>query len=382
MQSSSANPSVAIRAVLPRSPEQRDFLRLPDTIYAGNRNYVPPMGKELRSILAGQHPYFHHSEGEAFVAYRDGIPAGRILLLEPKRFNAYQKRSDARFFLFECRDDQETADALFLHAAQWAKSRSLTRIVGPQGFSSFGGSGILIHGFEHPATMTMMPYHPPYYQALVEASGFSRSKDFYSARIDPRVQKLPQKIARLAEISLKRGSFTVPRVRSKRAAREIAKEIGVLYNNSWEAHDHFTPLTAEEMEALTSDLLLVTKPSLVTVIRAGDELVGFALAFPDLTDVLSRARGRITLREMISLYRAMNRPRRLIINGMGILPRYRRTGALAILFSEIAKILDATGVRSAEFTQISAENDLMMSNLEKLNAEIYKTHRIYTKVIA
>ena len=39
--------------------------------------------------------------------------------------------------------------------------------------------GLLIEGFEKPPTF-MMPYNPPYYQALVEDYGFQKAQDLLS----------------------------------------------------------------------------------------------------------------------------------------------------------------------------------------------------------
>jgi hypothetical protein len=305
----------------------------------------------------------------------------RIGLLEPRAFNEYRGKRDARFCYFDTKDDIEAVRALFSHAEQWARTRNLDRLIGPQYFSAFSGAGILVDGFEHTASMTMMPYHHPYYRELLEACGFSKYKDFYSARIDATATSLPVKYERVADITRKRGNFTVRELSSKKELKRVGREVGRIYNESWEDHDEFRPLTPAEIDRIVEDLLLVTEPSLVKVVERGDELAGFILAFPDLSQALIKAGGKPNLLDMLSIMREKRRTRRFLINGMGILPQYRRSGGLALLFHEISISLRAHKVREAEMTQIAETTDLMLSNIDKLGAEIYKTHRVYEKKV-
>ncbi len=367
---------ISIVPVHTDAPEAAAFIALPHRIYQGDANWVPWFHRGMRRILTRRHPYFAHSQGEFFVARRGGVRA-RILLLEPRRYNEYHGRRDARFFLFDAFDDREATTALFSFARQWARDRGLNRLVGPQGFSSFGGAGILVHGFDQRAMMTMMPYHKAYYPKLIEAAGFAKLRDFYSASIDGRTQTLPEAFSRAAAIARKRGTFTVARPRTRRDLRRIAAGIGELYNASWEEHDDFTPLTRAEMDGLTGDLLLVSRADLVKVVYHGDDIAGFVLAFPDVSKSLIRAKGRLTMRTLLDIRREKRRTRRYAINGLGILPRYRKSAVLPLLFTEITGALTAAGLEHAEIVQIAETTDLMMSNLNRLNAPIYKTHRVY-----
>ncbi len=375
--------SAAIRIVEVESKtqEEKDFISLPFTIYRNNPNYVPWFNRQMKKIISRRHPYFSHSDGEFFLALRENEPVGRIALLEPRRYNEYQNARDARFYFFEAKDDLDAVQAIFDHAEEWAKARNLQRLVGPQGFSSFAGSGILVEGFEHTASMTMMPYHLPYYQELIEAAGFEKFRDFHSAVLDARTQGLPAKYQRVAEITMDRGRFTVPEIRSKRELKKMADEIGKIFNRSWDEHDDFTPLTEAELDQLKEDLLGVSDPSLVKVLKNEHEIAGFILAFPDLSRAMIRSAGRMNLLTLFSLHREKKRTDNFLINGLGILPQYRKTGGIAVLFSEITKALRAHGVKSAELTQVAETTDLMMSSIEKLEAEIYKTHRVYFKKV-
>ena len=373
---------IDIVRVEPGTDEETQFIELPRTIYEGNPHHVPWFERSMRSIIARKHPYFEHSTGEFFLARRGqggGEAVGRIALLEPVRFNEYHERRDARFYFFESIDDADVASALFDHAERWASERVLDTLPGPQGFSSFAGSGILIHGYDQTASMTMMPYHPPYYRDLVEGAGFAFLKDFHSAYLDAKRHDLSPKYRRAAEIAMKRGRFHIPEYRTKRDLRSIAEEIRTTYNEAWRERDVFTPLTRAELDQILEDLLLVSRPSLIRVLRSGDELAGFILAFPDLSAAMVKSNGTLNLMSYLRLMWEKRTTRRFIINGFGIRPEYRKAGGTALLFAEITRVLKEHKVDGAEMTQIAADNDLMMANVERLGADIYKTHRVYTK---
>ncbi len=371
--------AVQIEHVKPGTQAEKEFLQLPFTVYKDNPHYVPWFNRTIKKIISKNHPFFEHSEGEFFIAKRKEETVGRMALLEPKKFNEYQNKRDARFYFFEIKDDLGAARELFTFAEEWAMKRGLDRLIGPQGFSGFTGAGILIDGFDQPAAMTMMNYHLPYYHELLESTGFVKYKDFYSAEIDAKTQMLPQKYKTFAELAKKRGRFTVPEISTKQELHQIAKEVGRLYNESWEDHEEFCPMTQAEMNQLMEELLQITDPSLIKVIRKDEKLVGFVLAFPDLSGALKRANGKINPLILRNLTKEKHRTNKFIINGLGILPKYRKNGGIAILFNEIAKSLREHKVRSAEMTQIAETTDLMVSNIEKLGARIYKTHRVYRK---
>jgi GNAT superfamily N-acetyltransferase len=333
----------------------------------------------MRRIIARRHPFFGHSDGEFFVATRGGRTVGRIAALEPKRFNEYQGKQDGRFYFFESEEDEAIARALFERAAEWALKRDLRTLVGPKGFSAFTGNGILIDGFDYRASMTMMPYHLPYYGSLMEACGFEKSQDFYSALLREGAQDLSARYRRAAEIARKRSGLEVPRIRSKRELKRVAAEVGRVYNESWEDHADFTPVTEAELQEMVDDLMVVTTPSLIRVFRAGDEVAGFVLAFPDISRAMRRAKGRLNPLSMLLLLLEKRRTSHYLVNGLGILPKYRKSGGLPLLFTEITDALREHGASTAEMTQIADTTDLMLSNIDKLGGEVYKTHRVYQK---
>jgi hypothetical protein len=63
---------------------------------------------------------------------------------------------------------------------------------------------------------------------------------------------------------------------------------------------------------------------------------------------------------------------------MGILPDFQGTGANTLLYAEIEKtIRQYTQFKHLEMVQIQETTAKMLSNVETLQGEIIKTHRVY-----
>jgi hypothetical protein len=361
-----------------RSPFAAEFINLPHRIFRDNPYWVPWFHQDMRSILDRNHPFFEHSQGEFFLVRREGRAVARLAALENKNFNEYQGRKDARFYFFDSFDDPEAAHLLFQRVEEWARERKLDRVIGPQGLSGMTGAGILIDGYDRRAAMTMMNYHLPYYRELVESYGFEVYKDFVSAYLDAVAYQTPPKIKRVAEISLKRGSFWIPELRKKSELRSLGREIGKIYNESWVDHEEYCPMTEAELNQLVDSLVTVTDPRIIKVIRAGEEIAGFLLTFPDLSPAIQKSKGRVTPLSLARLLYQKKTTREFIINGVGVLPKFQKTGATALLYYELERTLKGRALW-AEMTQIAETTDLMLSDMETLGGEVYKRHRVYQR---
>jgi hypothetical protein len=358
-----------------------EFIDLPFRLYKNVHQWVPPFRSEMAKLLRKQHPFFGHSEAAFLLARREEKPVGRITVFDNRRFNSYRNRKEARFYHFECTEDEEAAAVLFAAAEAWARRRGLGQLVGPHGFSGMDGSGLLIDGFEHRATMTMMHYHFPYYHRLLENNDFEKVRDYYTAVIDRSGFQLPDKIRRVAEIHYKRGHFRVPVFRKRRELLRIARKIGEVYNRAFVVHEDFCPLKEEEIDRLAKDLMLVSKPSLIKVLYYDDRVVGFLFAFPDLSGALQRARGRLTPISLVDLLTEAGRTDTLIVNGAGILPEYQQLGGNGLLYYELIRTIEDSGYRRGEMVQIADTTSLMLADMQTLGGRVYKTHRIYQRML-
>ncbi len=358
----------------------RRFINIPFRLYADCPQWVPPIRVDVKTKLNQQkHPFYQHSDADFFIASREGQDVGRIGALENRRFNDYHGTKEAQFYLFECIDDQDVANALFERIFEWARERGLDAVVGPKGFSPFDGYGIQIEGFEHRQMMMMMNYNYEYYRHLVENLGFEKEVDFVSTYIKISDFQLPERVHRIAERVKKRQNLTVHRFQSKRELREWKDRIGKAYNETFVDNWEYYPLTQAEIDFVLDDLILLADPHFIKIITHEEDVVGFLLGFPDISASLQRANGRLFPFGLLQMLWDMRRTNWTSLNGMGIVPQFQGLGGNALLYSEMEKTIKSSHFIHAELTQVAETAVQMRHDLVNLGAKPYKNHRVYIR---
>jgi hypothetical protein len=372
---------IAIEKIDTQSKAQvRRFVSIPYRMYAGHPQWVPPLYIDAEMQLNRQkHPFFEHSDADFFVASRDGKDVGRIAALENRRFNQYHQTRQAQFYLFECEDNLETANNLFNAVEEWAKKRGLDMVVGPKGFGALDGYGMLIEGYEHRQTMTMMNYNAPYYIKLVESSGFQKEVDFISCYLSAESFRMPDRIHRIADRVRQRGDLGVLRFANKKQLRAWANKIGKAYNQAFVNNWEYYPLTDREIAFLLDNLLVIADPRLIKIITHADDVVGFLFGFPDVSAALQRARGRLLPFGLVDLMLEIRRTEWMALNGAGILPEFHGRGGNALLYSEMEHTLRDYHYKHADLTQVAETAVQMRSDLVNVGGKPYKNHRVFSK---
>ena len=363
-----------------RRSQVRRFVDIAYRLYADYPNWVPPIRLDMNAMLnPRKHPFYEHSKADFFIAVRDGHDVGRIAALENTRYNEYHKTSEGQFYLFECVDDPEAAQALFDAACRWASNRGLTAVVGPKGLGPFDAYGFLVKGFEHRQTMTMLAYNPPYYIDMATRAGFKKEVDFITHIIDAVGWELDQRIESVASRTKERSGLTIRTFSSKKEIKEWAERIARAYNNSFVDNWEYVPLTDAEIDFIVANIMVVVRPDLIKLITQGERIVGFLLAFPDISGGMQKAGGRLLPFGLVSLLRAMRTKEWVVANGIGILPEFQKRGGNALLYHEIVQTFKAAGFRRYEMTQIAESAVKMRSDLVKIGGVPHKNHRVYRK---
>ena len=359
------------------------FVQFPYELYAGHPQWVPPIITDVKSMLnPKKHPFYDHSEAEFFYAEKDGEIVGRIAALENKPFNKYHDTKDAEFYLFECVNDQEVANALFDTVIEWARKRGMTKLVGPKGFGPLDGYGIQIEGFEHRQMMNMMNYNYPYYRDLVENLGFTKVVDFASSYIEPQNFILPEKVRKAAEIAKKRGTFKVVEFKNKKELLSWAPKIGAAYNKAFVKNWEYYPLTQREIDFVVDNIMTILDPTIFNVITRENEVVGFVFPFPDVSAAMQKNKGKLGPFDIIRLISEIKKTKWISFNGVGILPEYQGLGGNAIMYAELEKALHRNPqFKHSELTQVAETAIQMRKDLKNLGVKFYKNHRVYQRDI-
>ncbi len=226
-----------------------------------------------------------------------------------------------------------------------------------------------------------MNYNPEYYVRLVENMGFEKEVDFVSCYIPRQKFVLPEKVHRVAERVIEKGTFEVKRFTKRSEMREFAKAIGEAYNQTFVNNWEYYPLTKRDVDYAIDNIISVADPRLIKLILADGKVVGFLFGFPDVSAALQRAKGHLTPWALVDLLIDMKRTKWISMNGAGILPEFHGRGGNALLYAEMDKTIHDFDFDHFELTQVAETAVQMRKDLINLGGKAYKNHRVYFKHI-
>jgi hypothetical protein len=367
---------------LSQKKQVQKFIAFPFRIYRDDPNWVPPLWVDMRMQLnPHKNPFFEHSVAEFFLAILDGQVVGRIAALENRHFNEYHGFKKAQFYDFECVEDFSVASALFERVFTWAHQRGLDTLIGPKGFGVMDGYGILVSGFDQHAMMTSMNHNPAYYPVFMDRLEFTKEVDFVSTVIKINDYHVPERIQRIAKWVERHGAIKIHHFRTIKELKAWSWRIGESYNKAFVNNWEFAPLTNREIKMVVDTLELVADPRLIKIMTHGDEIIGFALAFPDVGKALQRHKGHLSPIAIADILLEMRRTDWVAINGGGILPEFHGLGGNALLYAMGDKMIRTGQFSHVALYQVAETAVQMRRDLENLGAIPYKNHRVYTHTV-
>jgi len=358
----------------------RRFVNLPWRLYAGDPCWVPPLRKQVRGLLDPTHPFYRDgaAERELFLARRGSRVAGRIAAIVNRAHNAFHGDRWGFFGFFECEDDPAAAHELLAAAADWVKTRGCDTLAGPVNPSTNYEAGLLVDGFGSPPVV-MMTYNPPRYAELLESDGFSKAKDLVAFWSPVHPGSL-ERLARFTERTSKREPALRTRPVDLRHFRDEVRIVREIYNKAWEKNWGFVPASEAEFDYLADDLRQLVDPPLARIAFCDDRPAGFLLAIPDANPAIAALDGSLV--NPIRLLRAMLIGRKRVglrVITMGVKEEYRLRGFEGVMFYEGLQAALDQGYQWCEYSWILEDNELAKRTVRLMNAEPYKTYRIYAK---
>jgi GNAT superfamily N-acetyltransferase len=373
---------VEVRAVAGRR-DLKSFIDVPFRVHANHPQWVPSLKLERRLFLNRRmNAFFSHGEAEYFLARRDGRVVGRITAQVNHAFNDHQQKKWGWFGFFEVEEDEEAVAALLAAAEAWLRERGMERMVGPADFAMNNESGILIEGFEL-RPMLIQPWHPPYYQQLLERVGMTKAMDLlmWNLEVADRARVLPI-IFELAEKVESEHGIRVRNMR-RRQLRKDMDSFAEVYNAAWAKNWDFVPYTKKDLDAFTQEVHLAFDKHWAFIAEKIDtgEVVGMAMTFPDVNQVLAKMSGRLLPLGWWHFLRKSRTTDRVRVGFLGVKPEYQHTGVAAKLYVEH---FDAAAVRpqkGGEMGWILETNKAMNHGMEAMGGRVVKRYRVYERVL-
>lgn len=362
------------------------FIRMPWSVYREqhpSEHWVPPLLMDRRDYLdEKKNPLFEHVRAAFFLAIRGGRDVGRIAAVHDFDWERFHGEKVGYFGMFECWNDPEVAGALIEAARAFHEREGRVEMIGPLELTTNYVSGLLVKGFDSDPGI-QMPYHPPYYEALLLGAGCEKRKDLFQWWLATSTP-IPEKVLRIADKVKERNRIVVRTMDLGRWDEEVTRVLSI-YNDAWEKNWGFVPMGDKEFRHLATDLKMVLLPDLALMAEVDGEPVAFSITIQDIHPIQKKLDGRLfpfgifRLLWDLKVRKAVTRGRLL---ALGIKGGYRRRGIDSVLFAETHKAATRVGWEGGEIGWTLEDNDMVNRSIEAMAGTHIKTYRVYSRSTA
>jgi len=362
--------------------ELKRFIYLPEALHAGHAQWMP------MNLYMDDWDYFDPKKNRSLsycdttlmLAEKDGVLAGRVMGIINNRHNAAVKERTARFALLESTQDPEVLHALLAHVEGWAKSKGMTKVIGPFGFNDQDPEGFQIEGFEHHPTMVTY-YNFPWLIPMLEKEGYGKETDYVVYKV-PAPKAVTELMSKLAERVEKRG-FREVGLKSKKQVKQFIVPVLQLMNEAYVGIYGYSALDEQEMEDLAKKYLLFLDIRFLKIVVKDGDVVAFMVAMPDLNEAFTASRGRLFPIGWFHLLRVLKRRRfqQLDMLLAGVKEGFRGKGLEMLMAREMTLSMMAAGVDVIDSHHELETNTLVRAEMERQGGVVYKRYRIFQKPV-
>jgi len=378
--------SVEIRKVSTKK-ELDAFIQFHYDLYRNNAYDAPNLySDELHTLSKDRNAAFEFCEAEYFLAYKDGKVAGRIAGIINSRANSKWNRKSVRFGWIDFIDDIEVSEALLDAVSQWGRSKGMTEIVGPLGFTDMDPEGMLIAGFDQLGTMATI-YNYPYYPRHMEQMGWEKDNDYVEFKLMVP-ERVPEKYIKVAEMVMKR--YNLHPMHPKRSQvfgkEQYGRKVLDVVNQTFGKLYGYSQMTDAQIDEYLKMYFPVLDMNLLCLIEDWNtpdhKVVGIGISISSMTRALQKCRnGRLWPFGWWHCLRALKFHKAECVDLMlvGILPEYQNKGANALLFYDLIPRYQKYGFKWGETNVEMETNSQVQSQWGPLNPVNHKRRRCYLK---
>ena len=359
--------------------QQKEFLDFPLKLYKGNPYFAPPLYMDEKKIFRKDFVYNDMCDSIHFNAYKDGKMAGRVSGIIQRAANEKIGKKQVRFTRFDVIEDEEVAQQLLKALEDWAVQKGMDEVVGPLGYSDLEREGMLIDGFDQPATFEET-YNHPYYQTFIENYGYQKEVDWTGSYI--RIPKdYDGEVDKLAKFVMKRYNLHLgPARNTKDFLKKYADGIFELLDKSYELLYGTVPFTDGMKKMMIDNFKLVIDIKYVAaILDENDKMVCFGLAFPAINDAVRTSGGKLTPLALIRLLKALKKPNVIDLCLIGVDPEWLNRGVSIIISAELMKMLK--NVEYADTNLNLEDNYAIQNQWKRFDEQKVKRYRCYVKTV-
>lgn len=361
----------------------KPFVQFGIDLYKGNDCFVPPLfSDEVETLTPSKNPAFEFCRAQAFMAFRDGKPVGRIAAIINDTVNSRTGCNECRFGFVDFIDDAEVSDALFAAAENWARENGMTEIVGPLGFSDMDHEGMLVEGFDQMGTMATI-YNYPYYKDHMERMGYTKDADWVEFRVEVP-ERVPEKYQRIADMVSRRYGLHAKHFTSR---KKLKDEYGVklieLINKAYDNLYGYSPLTPRQIEYYIDKYLGILRLDCVSVIvDANDELVAVGISIPSMSKALRKSGGKMLPFGWYHLLKGIKGKNDVVdLMLIAVAKEYMGKGVNAMIFADLLPTYIKAGFKAAESNVELETNENVQLQWQYFDYRQHRRRRSYRKKI-
>ncbi len=368
---------IKVKQVL-NSSDLELFIKFPMELYKGNPYYVPPLINEEKSIwVKEENPALQYSEAAQFLAYKGENIVGRIAVMINHKEEKELGIRKVRFGWLDFIDDIEVSKSLINTAIEYAKSKGISKIEGPMGFTNLDKAGMLTKGFDKLATMIGI-YNFDYYPKHMEQLGLVKEKEWVEFEINfPDI--LPDKVEKFSKLIAEKYELELVKFKAKKDILPLVDSMFKLLDDTYKNLSTYTPITEEQIKHYKEKYFkFIDKDYIVCIKDKSGSLISFAITMPSYSKALQKAKGKLFPFGWWHLLNAGKKNDRANFYLIGIHPQYQKRGVTAIIFKEIYETFKKKGVKFLETNPELEENASIQALWQDYNPINHKRRRTYS----
>ena len=368
---------IKVKQVL-NSSDLELFIKFPMELYKGNPYYVPPLINEEKSIwVKEENPALQYSEAAQFLAYRGKNIVGRIAVMINHKEEKELGIRKVRFGWLDFIDDIEVSKTLIDTAIEYAKSKGISKIEGPMGFTNLDKAGMLTKGFDKLATMIGI-YNFDYYPKHMEQLGLMKEKEWVEFEIN-FPDTLPDKVEKFSNLIAEKYELELVKFKSKKDILPLVEPMFKLLDDTYKHLSTYTPITQEQIKHYKEKYFkFIDKDYIVCIKDKYGSLISFAITMPSYSKALQKAKGKLFPFGWWHLLNAGKKNDRANFYLIGIHPQYQKRGVTAIIFKEIYETFKKKGVKFLETNPELEENASIQALWQDYHPTNHKRRRTYS----
>ncbi len=347
------------------SKDLKKFISFPDKLYKGNKYRVPQLHTYEKSALSSSvNPAFDFCEAKYWLAYKNKQIVGRIAGIINHRANEKWNEKVVRFGWIDFIEDTDISEALLKIVEEWGKSKSMSKIQGPLGFSDMDLEGMLVEGFNEIGTQAVI-YNYPYYPVHLEKHGYSKDVDWVQYEIKVP-NEIPDKVKRISEMVQKKYELKILNFKKAKEILPYANQMFNVLNEAFKNLYGFVPLTEKQIKHYINLYFSMVNPKYVSfVVDKNNEVVGFGLGFLSLSKALMKAKGKLFPFGFIHILKDMKKNDTADLLLQAVKDEYKNKGVPAIFYAHMMQAFIDNGVKTTISSHVLEENKnslLMFTN--------------------